>query len=91
MPDLLFLKKTSKFKLSSATLYGLNGWIRNIHSCIFIAPAYSRGCGIGVRISVRHYVRPSNSVTINVSVPMKVRIMKPCIATVLDLLSKHTS
>ena len=58
---------------------------------IFIAPAYSR---VRYRnknfyLYIRHSVRPSTSVTINFSVPMIARIMKPCIIIVLDLLYKH--
>ena len=48
------------------------------------------GCNIGVQLSVRPSFRPSTSVTINFSVPMMARIMKPCIVIVLDMLYKHT-
>ena len=40
-------------------------------------------------LSVRHSVRLSTSVTINSSVPMIARIMKPCVVIVLDILYKH--
>ena len=54
---------------------------------VIITPAYSTWCDIGVQLSIRPSVNFLS--TINFSVPMIPRIMKPCIVILLDILYKH--
>ena len=55
-----------------------------------ISPAYSRvRYKSSIFLSVNHSVRSSTFVTINFSVPIIVRIMKPCIVIALDMLCKY--